>query len=466
MQIIERLKAFSNRIFQGLSWVGTAVLAGVLLGLLLYSAVILITNQLIGATLVVLVGAFVGFLSFLFALPLIPTVIERLSNKPNRNRAHDPKAPVSDFGFFTPIQDGQVKIIQRGDKFDSCVMAYDGHTFKGEIEESLSKHDRAYWEVVSVLDGPYKGRTELDAISPPEPIRGEDSNLLKVTKLLSTPIRYIWWMWKRWVYAITGYVFTGIYPFRTVKTYSMVRYKKVKNAEGHDDLVQVTDFSDHFRVADFEFPTKVPEADTQDKVPVSITIDGIARIFNPYDAAYGTDNWSSRSLTAIGDKVTHFTRPRPLEEVLSAKAAKPGEEEKESELRTAILNAGDRSKPDERVSVVPFGMEFRQILISDISPVEPRTDIQKQLAGLALARVNRAAQEEKAKGDAAQLQEQIRVVKDGGQVGLAVLASERDVRTATAAGPRAVIVLGGGGNTDPIQAAMLQSVNDLKPQST
>ena len=80
-------------------------------------------------------GIYVGFWIALFVMPLVPTFIEGLTNEPNRNRTSTDERDyeVSEFGFFTEVLPGRVKVIERGGEFIRCVMSYEDHLFKGEI---------------------------------------------------------------------------------------------------------------------------------------------------------------------------------------------------------------------------------------------------------------------------------------------------------------------------------------------
>ncbi len=377
--------------------------------------------------LMVPIGVLVALVLFLFILPLIPTAVERLSNKPNRFRNDSKIADysVSNFGFFTSLAPGQVKIIEAGDRFIRCIMRYNGHTFAGFVDSSISENTSDYWEVIKTPVG------KDDAHPFPAPEIG---------------LSVLFWAWQRWVYHLTGYVCVGIYPFRRVRTYTLDRFKKARDGS----IIEIEDYSDHFRVADFMFPVEIPKADTSDMSTVRVEVEAIPQVHNPFMVAYQTDDWANRLASEIRSDVAGYTPTRPLTEVLAAKN-----------------NGG----PDGLIQVLMKesatpGIRMKQVLIPDISQVEPDTEIGKRTAALAVARVDRAVKEELAIGDAAQLKAQIDVVKEGGNIGLAVLSVEGNVRTAKAAGDRAVVVLGGnGGSADPIQAAMLHELKDINPKT-
>lgn len=412
----------------------------------------------------ILLGCIVAFFMVLFALPLIPGAVASLANNPNAN---DPRRkeqergseerdyPPSTFGFFTKLAPGQVKIIERGERFVHCIMRYDGHLFKGQDPNNdIRRNTSDYWEVVETKKHP--GTQDAHPIPTPK--------WRWTIAFFGIPV--LWWLWKRWVYMVTGHVFTGIYPFQQVLVYPIERSRTVKRSDGVEEVFRVADYSDHFRVADFRFPVLTPSADTKDKIAVKVLNELIARCFNPYLTAYGTDDWSPRLYAAASDGVTNFTRPRPLEEVLSGTAVTI------RALGDEIKKIGERpvsgtTASDTPNSTLPFGIEISQVLTVDISLANP-SDAQK-LGDLAIARVDRQAKEERAKGDAAQLREQAEIMNQYGHNGLAVLAAERNVRTADAAakGKGAVVVVGGGSNTvDPIEAAMLHELKQLNNGET
>jgi hypothetical protein len=393
--------------------------------------------------LLTLLGMLSALIVFMFLLPIIPSAIEMLSNKPNRYRGNFRSVdlyPVSEFGFFTALAPGQTKIIVAGEDFIRCIMHFKGHAFRGQIESAQDIQENApeYWKVVSTTEGDFRGEKDTHPI------------LLPCGVQLLNPFAWILYVWERWVFYLTGFVFTGLYPYRKVRTYVMSRFDNKFESK--------QDYSDHFRVMDFEFPVRVQEADTQDKFTVSISITEILRVFNPFLTAYGTDNWASRLIAATEDCITSFTRPRPLNDVLSAKSEASSKSDLVEEVKTI-----DKAVPQHDTSA-NYGIELRQVLVKDISPVETTSETKKRLAGAAFAAIERQTKEELAKGDAARIREQIKAVKEGDEIGLAVLASERDVRTAEAAGDNAIVVVGSGSRVDPIQSAILKGVRDLNKQ--
>jgi len=427
----------------------------------------LLDNLTLGLVAMVIVGSYLGFWIVLFVMPLIPTFIERLTNKPNRNNPDGPSSkrnyPVSEFGFFTEVLPGRVKIIERGGEFVRCVMSYEGYAFKGEIQKETAKkrllpNDDAYWEVKKT---PSKMTDSHPLPSDWTKFRKGMSKKEKAKYLLVTfPIIFFsipWWIWKRWVFKVTGYVFTGIYPFQRVRTYPLEYFKKMKHGDGKEEITRIEDYSDHFRVADFQFPVRVPSADTKDKIPVKIFIELMAKVFNPYQTAYWIDDWSSRLSAASVDGVTHFTRAREYDNVISIM-----DPANNRDLSKEIEKIGTKgtSKDPVQNSVHAIGISLSQALIIDISPVDDKDG--QRLGEVARARVDRDSAVIRAEGRAAEIDKQSVAVKNNGAIGLAVLSAERNVRTAGAAGDKAIVVIGNGGDTDPIQAAIL---HELKKQN-
>lgn len=435
-------------------------------------------NLSLGLFFTIALGVYLAFWTVLFVLPIIPGFIEKLTNKPNRNRGKEKPStdrwfPVSKFGFFTELLPGRVKIIERGGDFIACLMSYEDHVFKGEIPPialldgiALEKNDDEYWEVLET----HKIKEELKRKGFSGKNNVRDSHPIGKWKLSWSSGIFIifswpWWLWKRWVLKLTGFVFTGIYPFQSVRTYPLEYFVKIKHgSSGEEEIKRIEDYSDHFRVADFQFPVRIPSADTKDKIPVKVLVDLMARVFNPYETAYWIDDWSARVAAAVTDEVTHFTRPRDLDYVLSAKNV-----EEVRELSDSIKRLGDRKlKSEEEAgpadkkqpsnSLVPIGIQITQVLVPDISQAPIETEDERKLADEAFARVERKAMEHRAEGRASEIRKQAEAIRDNGHIGLAVLAAERNVRTAKEAGDKAIVVVGGGSDVDPIQAAILHEL--------
>ena len=430
----------------------------------------------------VLIGLPAGFLMYVFALPLIPGEIDKYINRPNANRpTNDEEANRFDYtantnGYFTYVEPGRVKMIERGGRFVRAVMSYPGHKFAGEVQDTtvLPTHlqgsallptHREYWEVVRTPQG------ERDSHPVPFP---------RITWLWTfySPFSVLFWLWKRWVYWITGAVFTGIDPYQGIRVYPMTKFV-LSTSDGSNGkpagtiIVHIKrDWSDHYRVAHFQLPVIVPDVNTADKIAVSVVINGIFVVFNPFLTAYYTDNeWSTRLLASVSDAVTRFGREHPLDEVLSAQSSSVSAAGAAPATPTAptgkllaqeIARIGRR---DMNGSATEFGImipdpENDPPQILDISVVDP--EHRKKVADLALARVEKEAAKERAIGHAAEITEQGKALAANPEA-MIIPRIEGDVRVAQAAGDKAIVVLGGAsGGTDPTQLAILAELRRLR----
>lgn len=403
-------------------------------------------------TLVTLISlaVLVGIILIVFwYLPYVPFIIELLSNDPNGNRQDDDEFDrvyePSTFGFFTGIQPGQVKIIERNQRFIRCIMRYDGHTFAGSVDgANIPRNSERFWEVTATPSG------QKDFFPVVEPWKHDIDESGK--HVMRNPK---WWepLFFKWcvrVYDITGFVFTGIYPFQTVRVYPMDRYELEMDDQGNVKPRMKSDFSDHYRVEDFQFGVIIPKADTLDKVPVSITQNFIGRVANPYEVAYATDDdWGARLLSTIADAVTNVTRSELLDDVLSARNKRAKDKIKKAVLAIEIKPKSGQKEEDVTTGIRAFGLKAIDTLIVDISTTDP--DYAEKLSDLALARVDRDAMIERAKGMAAQVEEPAAAAERHGKFGEIALRNRGMVDAAAAAGDKGIVVLGNT-SIDPMTA--------------
>jgi hypothetical protein len=398
----------------------------------------------------------------LFFLPYYPRVIEWLSNQPNLYRPAGGGEittrdyPKSTFGFFTKIFPGQVKVIERGGRFIRCVMAYDHHMFKGERDDNtLTPKHAEYWENVPT-EAPY-----CDSHPLPAPWHKPSA-----WWYLFSPFSILWWKWKRHVYNITGYVFTGIPPFQGPRIYPMERFKRVTLANGTVRLDRVEDYSDHYRVAHYQYPVLIADVDTQDKIPVKVLLNVIARVFNAYMTAYNTDDdWPTRFIGSITNAVTAYARPRPLDEVWTATGAANA-----NELARVVQEVGIRPPPGVAVdqnSICAFGNEIQGVQVLDVSPMKEQDE--RELGEVARARVRRDAKKLDAEGDAARIRETGKALQEAGEAlkdhpeALPIAQMEADVQIARAAAAQGNLVFlnRGSSDSDPTQAAILKELRRI-----
>ncbi|HEY5382997.1 MAG TPA: hypothetical protein VIJ88_00335 [Candidatus Paceibacterota bacterium] len=422
-----------------------------------------------------LIGLAIGFYVSLYLLPLIPGVIDFLSNNPNRYRPDPKKEGIkeedirardyipSTFGFFTYVHPGQVKIVERGGRFIRCIMAYDRHMFKGERSDNdLTPKHADYWEVIKT-ESPFH---ESHPIPFPEPKSVERKH--RILWWIYSPLSISWWIWKRYVYRLKGAVFTGLPLFQGVRVYPMERFNRVtRGTSGNNkiELVRREDYSDQYRVAHFQYAALIPKADTRDMISVDVLLNEIAVVFNPYMVAYNTDNdWPTRFLGSVSNRITMFTRSRPLDEVWTAKS-----HEAATELADFITLGGKHFSKEEleedpnliEGSTSLIGIKILETQVLDISPSNPEDE--QQLGAEARAIVTRKADQQLAKGKAAYVLEEGEALKAHPYADVVVQA-EAMVRAAEAAGKAGGIVILGGQAFDPAQAAILQELRKQREQ--
>lgn len=418
------------------------------LALGVFFPIALVTVGILLASLAMLGAA---LLIVFWLLPYVPFAIALLANDPNRNRHDDEEFDrvyePSTFGFFTSLQPGQVKIIERNQRFIRCIMRFDGHTFAGSVSGAhIPRNSERFWEVIETPRG---GRDFHPIV---EPWKYDIDETGKSIERQPKWLEKLFYRWCRRVYDITGFVFTGIYPFQTVRVYPMDRYKLDTDDLGYIRSKMKQDYSDHYRVEDFQFGVVVPRADTKDKVPVSITQNFIGRVANPYEAAYSTDDdWGARLLSIIADAVTNATRSEPLDNILSATNKRSKDRVKKAVLAIEIKPKPGQTEEDLTKGIRAFGFKAIDTYILDVSTTDP--NYAEGLADLAKARVDRDAKIERAKGLAAEVGLPAAEAEKYNVFGEISLRNRGMVDAAKAAGDKAIVMLGNNPtSTDPLVA--------------
>jgi len=415
------------------------VVLGLVLGIILSALIFLVPPMI--------TGGLVAFIAAIFIIPVVPGVVEFLSNKPNRFRREgdtERNYKLDNFGFFTFLQPGRVKMIERGDSFVRAIMDWDGKTFKGELPDNdLNRDQWTYWEVVNSGKNP-------DAHPLPFPLPKDEER--QPLWLLYSPLSIFWWLWKRWVYAITGGVFTGIPPYQTVRTYPIERFKLLIGQNGETELRRVLDYSDHYRVAQFQFPTAVPRADTQDLIEVKWLVNQIARVVNPFMVAYNTDDdWTARYFAAIANAITNVSRSLPANELLASINI-----EASRVIGNRISQLANESVGGIE-GIEGFGLRVERTEIIDVTPTDPV--IARKLGDVAVAKVDCLAAEERAKGHAAPIREQGKALREYPEAAI-IPQNEALVRTAAAAGDKAIVNIGGGRSVSAGEAALIKEIRE------
>lgn len=380
----------------------------------------------------------IGVFLTLFVLGIF--IAYSLQNKPYT--MVDGKAVKSDFGFFTALLPGQVKVIIRGGSFIRPIMKTDGFTFKGLVDSSISIDNPSdYWEIVEIkkLDDDLK----KNAVSAYPVSFPEDEFWLNIFFIT---YRYPWWLWKRFILRFTGLVFTGIWPFQTVKIYPIRYFRETTSADSKKTLIEKNNFSDHYRLKPFDFIVPIESSDTKDFVPIKLTVAFQGIISNPYDVVTTTDagDWSARVFNFLPSKVNDYTRDQHIADVLVG--AETGLITTVNELGE---DAGIRGKDDSLFG--RFGLRILNSATPDRSmKTTGLTPEEKRFQELALSKVDSQVQENLAQGAAKAISIQIEAVEKGGDIGKLVAQLKRDVDVVKEIkdNTNAIITIGTGSNAN------------------
>ncbi len=397
------------------------------------------------------------FYVFIFLLPLWPGAIDSLVNNPNRKRPDGENNLTYDkstFGYFTYLTPGRAKHIESGGRFIRSIMHYAKRRWNGDTDSNnLTQRDPEFWRVV--FTDVKAALREKDSHPLPFPIKNvKDAWDNHSWWFLYSPFSIVWWIWKRWVYILTGAIFTGPWPWRYVRVYPHEHFKRVTTEQGEPDLERIRNYSDHYRVAEFQFPVKVPSADTSNFFSVRLTLNIVAQVVAPYDTAYNTDDeWSSRLISSVTSAANNFTRSRVLKEVLAAKDGGGA----------AVL--GETIRDAANTAMENIGIVILRVEVLDISPTD--SSVSSRLADEAFAEVEMRAAQLRAKGNAAPLYEQGAALAANPEAMISV-GFEAMVRTAAenAKQPGNFTILGGGKGSaiDPKTIALIHELRKLKQE--
>ncbi|MCC7500241.1 hypothetical protein IT396_00280 [Candidatus Nomurabacteria bacterium] len=386
-----------------------------------------------------------GFMVALFILPLFPQLMDILTISPNRNRIGTDEWPYekSREGFFTDLSPGRVKMVEAWDgTFLRALMDYDGRMFVGERNDNLLTTDQQeYWEVVETADG-YRDSHPLPFPGPK--MRWGFDWLLW---LAYSPFSIVWWVWKRYTYRLRGAVFVGLPGFRTIRIRPLDRFVLELGENGTDlVLLRKRDYSDHTRVAQFEFPVFVATAETKNMIAVKSTLNGIFRTVNPYRLAYNVDDWPHRLMGVVTSALATYARSKVLPDINPADAT------------VAVKGA--------LVSLIqPMGLCIDDLNVIDITPAS--AEHAARLAEPELAEADKLAAEKRAVGNAANIRESGKALREYPEAAEIAMA-EVEVRRATvvAKNPNAFVFLGNTGNMPVVDVVQERQRRRTLPQPT
>lgn len=337
----------------------------------------------------------------------------------------------SGFHLFTYIEHGQAKIVVRGERVVRMIMDSSSHRFKREG----GVRSAAHWEIEESEDGE-------------NPLTGIHPFIMP---------------WAKYVFRITGAVFTGIYPFQRVREYQLERTKISRKEDNVADtensaggtssetesnliLKIKTDISDHYRTRVFLYPIHVVGAETKDKIPLEVIGVIKAHTTNPYLSGFGIDEWDQLLVNLSTDAINTTTRTLSVDDVLTAENA--DDAKRVSKAVTAITD-------DTRVG----GIEIDGFDTNDIKPILSPENLSKLQAEALAKQVGKATViDGKSRAEA---QNAInKVMKKGGPEAVQTMQNEALVNAAAAAGKNGTVFLNSGSQqqNDPTLTAILAEI--------
>ncbi len=378
----------------------------------------------------------------LSAISLFAKLTDSLTVKPNRRRPNtynpesvngtDPTYHSDTFGFFTEVQDGQAKVAVIGSTFVKAIMHHPGFSFKGDHEEIAPEDEHGYYDVIRTPSG----RRDTS----PTP----NYNWTSWDMVIFGPYKLMSWIWQKLTFKYVGLAFVGIWPIVKLKLYSIEYFDEAKNEKGEFAVKRRLNYSDHYRLMDFQFIIPIDSLDTEDLIPVSVVLSLIMRTVNVYRAAFKSDdNWSARFFARIPSRVNEQTGQLPVVKVIAQGSG--GDSVPLSEILTTDLNQlVEEGGPIHSIGFTFVGDDYLTIPNRSIADKEA----ERKLGDLAIAVVDKKARITRAEGEAEAIRLSAAAANEPG--GQQVADIEGRVRQAKAAGESGgTVILGGGGGNNP-----------------
>lgn len=169
--------------------------------------------------------------------------------------------------FWATCQEGQARPVTRNRKFSRFIMSFAGKCFAGELDDSLSKNNAEYWEIV------------------------EDNR---------PPQKESFWSGLYWI---------GIPPFAEIQRYKMTWIewgfpKRNGNVSIEKEPIPHEETIGHILVQSDVYFVRVSAAETSEGVPVDVSFLLTINITNPYRALYKVQHW----LEAVTNQTEGTTR--------------------------------------------------------------------------------------------------------------------------------------------------------------
>lgn len=449
--------------------------------------------------------AYVVYVGIMIGLTVLCAfVAPALSINPNRFRPPNPYTDdgeltyrESRFGFFAKVEPGMQLIIVRAGRFVTMIMDHPQYTFKGwtakahgtpakfpkykKVLEGLkgdpvlfeqagkmkkflkylylvpwalavwtwkaprakrgkpiSRNDPRYWDVIKTPAG------ELDAR--PVPFRWR----IFWSFLPLAPVTLVWWAWKRVVYNVTGQVFVGIPGLQGPLIYPIEWFDEVTRSDGRLELRRVKDFTYFFYVREFTFWFPMDSADTRDMAGVRMYIMLTLWTKNAFKTAFRNgENWSTRVLGTGSSEINNSTRGGDLKSILGSS----------TENGTVIGDIPKRALVEAKRRFNKFGIGLVNMDIADRSPASP--ELVEAFQQEAIEAVTARSKLVALAADKKVIVETAEAVTEGGAAAALIAKYKRDENVVRSAGDRAIVSIGGDGNSErDLLAALVKESRD------
>jgi SPFH domain / Band 7 family len=194
--------------------------------------------------------------------------------------------------LYTTVEDGQAKIIMRGDDFDRCVMSYEG--FHLNVPgHSLPRYDNEEpdWEVLA--DNPFAPKGFYDLRSAFEKKYG---------------LYWVGYPWENKVYK---------YTFRWNET----KTEAAGEDRGSESILPREAETDFVYVKDFTYVAVTHGAETKEGLPTREQTNVTVRITNPYKALFRTEDWMRRVMSPTNRIAREYVASQGYKDLLAATEA-------------------------------------------------------------------------------------------------------------------------------------------------
>jgi regulator of protease activity HflC (stomatin/prohibitin superfamily) len=253
----------------------------------------------------IIIGLLLVFMVFFIFGLVSPLFVDYLVNNPRPVRDEEGKLIITPIEpgriyFFTFLEDGQVKVVVKGNKFIRAIMADPERIF---TRSGGDPKNFEYWGVRRALPN-------------------EHENPVDQFKLTLNPLS--WWI--HYMYWCNGAVWVGI-PFlvglRIVKNVRVAEKKLdgrvvIDEKTGLPVLENVEDWSDHLRTKTFYWYFRLSKVDSRDNIEIGYTGLLKVRCTNPCFSSFDVDHWDSALTKETSTWINNFNRARWYDDLVSS----------------------------------------------------------------------------------------------------------------------------------------------------